>query len=75
MTKTRWNWPIRYGALIVAASGLLWAGAEAAKRIEWILPYTAALGGLLIILGGIVELRTRKRPTDTEEGPARSAQE
>jgi len=75
MNKTRWNWPIRYGALIVAASALLWAGAEAAKRIEWILPYTAALGGLLIILGGIVELRKQKKPTAPEEAPADSGQE
>jgi hypothetical protein len=48
-----------YGVLIVVASALIWMGAWLTKRIEWILPYTGAVGVVLIIIAVAMELRNR----------------
>jgi len=45
------------GTLIVAASALLWLGAKLTQMVEWILPYTAGAGVLLLIIGLVFESR------------------
>jgi len=46
---------ISLGILILAASVLLWMGAQLTKLIEWILPYTAGVGIVLIVGAAIWE--------------------
>ena len=41
---------IYFGVIVIAASALLWVGAELAKRVEWMLPYSAVAGALHTIL-------------------------
>lgn len=43
------------GTLVTVASALVWLGAELTRRIEWILPYTAGAGILLLVVGSILE--------------------
>jgi hypothetical protein len=61
---------IYYGLLILAASVLLWIGAELTKRIAWILPYTAAVGVGVALLGMIQESwrirREARLPPDSQ---------
>jgi hypothetical protein len=59
---------IYYGVLFIAASALLWLGAELARLVAWILPYTGGFGVLLIILGIALELRKKPVPTEKNEG-------
>jgi hypothetical protein len=59
------NW-LHLGILIVVATATLWLGAELSKRITWILPYSAAVGALLIIVGLVIGWR-RQHP-DVSEG-------
>jgi hypothetical protein len=47
------------GVLVVAASALLWLGAQVAKVIEWALPWAGGIGVILIIAGVFMELRKR----------------
>ncbi|MCS6775073.1 MAG: hypothetical protein RMJ43_12095 [Chloroherpetonaceae bacterium] len=51
---------IYYGVIITVASALIWVGAWLARRVEWILPYTGALGVLLTVVGVALELRNRR---------------
>jgi len=64
--KNRW---IHLGILIVVASALIWLGAELSKRIEWILPYTAGVGALLIIGGFVMDWRRRSNPGEPDPPP------
>ncbi len=57
MLQSRW---LHYGALLVGASGLLWLGAWLTTHILWILPFTAAFGGILIVIGIATEIRKRR---------------
>lgn len=63
------NRVIYLGVLVVAASALLWLGAELAKRIEWILPYTGVIGIALVLIGVAMEVRNKREgstgPVDT----------
>ncbi len=57
------NRVIYWGIVVLVATVLLWVGAQLTKRIEWILPYTGALGVVMIAGGFIYELwksRTHK---------------
>ena len=54
---------VRIGLLVIAASALLWIGAELSRRIEWILPYTAGAGAFLMLIGLFAELRRYKSAT------------
>lgn len=47
------------GVLIVAASALLWLGAQITKMVEWALPWAGGIGVILIIAGVFMELRKR----------------
>lgn len=47
------------GVLIVAASALLWLGAQITKMVEWALPWAGGVGVVLIIAGVFMELRKR----------------
>lgn len=51
---------IYYGVIITVASALIWVGAWLARRVEWILPYTGALGVLLIVIGVVLEVRNKR---------------
>ena len=51
------NRAIYIGVLVLVASALIWAGAQLTQRIEWILPYTAIAGVVLIVVGVIYEVR------------------
>jgi hypothetical protein len=51
---------IYFGVIVLAASVLLWIGAQIAKRAEWILPYAAGAGVLLIVIGLFMELKKKK---------------
>lgn len=59
---------IYFGTLIIAASVLVWVGAELTRRIEWLLPYTAGAGIVLLVAGVLFELyrwqqsRSQERP-------------
>ena len=69
------NKVIYIGVIVLAASVLLWLGAELAKRVEWILPYTGGAGILLVLIGMFVELKKKKegeallQPSPGENGP------
>lgn len=51
---------IYFGVIVIAASVLLWIGAELAKRVEWMLPYSGAAGVLLVVIGLFMELQKKK---------------
>ncbi|HRK20860.1 MAG TPA: hypothetical protein PLX06_03590 [Fimbriimonadaceae bacterium] len=51
---------IYFGVIIIAASALLWLGAQIAKQAEWLLPYTGILGILLIVVGLAMEIKKKK---------------
>lgn len=51
---------IYFGVIVIAASLLLWVGAELAKRVEWMLPYAGAAGVLLVVIGLFMELQKKK---------------
>jgi hypothetical protein len=55
---------IYYGVIVVAASALLWLGAELARLVSWTLPYAAAAGGVLIVLGVVMEIGKRRAPVE-----------
>ncbi len=57
MLQNRW---LHYGALLVGASALLWLGAWLTTHILWILPFTTAFGGILILIGVATEIRKRR---------------
>ena len=61
---------IYFGVIVIAASALLWLGAELAKRVEWILPYTAIAGVLLVIIGLFMELQKKKAIETAAEAPS-----
>ena len=58
---------IYLGVLVVAATALLWLGAELAKRVEWILPYAGIVGVLMIVAGLAMEMKKKRA---TPEAPA-----
>lgn len=63
---------IYLGTLLVAASVLIWLGAELTKRITWFLPYSGAVGAVLILVGLCIELRRRQNASaklPVEPGP------
>lgn len=61
---------IYFGVIVIAASVLLWLGAQLAKLVEWILPYTGIAGILLVMIGLFLELKRRKDATVTPASPA-----
>ena len=68
---------IYYGIVALAATVLLWIGAELTKRIEWILPYTGGVAIAMVVGGFLYEwwkLRSRRgsarTPSDWTEAPA-----
>jgi hypothetical protein len=54
------------GLLIVAATALLWLGAELLTKIEYIFKWTLGLGALLIVIGVFMEARKPKEPVAEE---------
>ncbi|MCW5549053.1 MAG: hypothetical protein KIT44_08825 [Opitutaceae bacterium] len=50
------NRVIYWGIVVLVVTVLLWIGAEVIKRIEWILPYAAGIGVLMVVSGFIYEL-------------------
>jgi hypothetical protein len=50
------NRVIYWGIVVLVATVLLWIGAELTKRIEWLLPYAAALGVLMVVSGFVYEV-------------------
>lgn len=61
---------IYFGVIVIAASALLWLGAELAKRVEWILPYTGVAGVLLCFIGLFMELQKKKSIEEVAELPS-----
>ena len=61
---------IYFGVIVIAASALLWLGAELAKRVEWILPYAAIAGVLLVLIGLFMELKKKKEVEEAVTTPA-----
>lgn len=57
------------GVLIVAATAILWGGSALLIRINYIFPWTLALGVLMIVGGVIWEGRKPKEPT-ADDKPA-----
>jgi len=51
---------IYYGILIVAASALLWGGYQITMIALRLLPWTGAVGVLMIVLGLVMESRKTK---------------
>jgi hypothetical protein len=49
------NRVIYWGIVVLVITVLLWIGAEVIKRIEWILPYAAGIGVLMVVAGFIYE--------------------
>ena len=60
MPKNRF---IYFGILIIAATALLWLGAEILTKITYIFPWTGAVGALLIVIGVLMEA---KKPKEVE---------
>ncbi len=52
---------------MLVASALIWAGARLTQQIEWILPYTAAAGAVLIVLGVLYEVRKQGAASATAD--------
>jgi uncharacterized membrane-anchored protein len=63
------NRVIYWGIIVLVATALLWIGAELSKRLEWLLPYAAGTGVVLIVLGAIYELWHSRRKSPTSEEP------
>jgi hypothetical protein len=68
------NRVIYWGIVIMVVTVLVWIGAELTKRIEWMLPYAAAIGVLMVVGGFVYEFWRqrapgRKEPGRPEEGP------
>jgi hypothetical protein len=63
MPKNRF---IYFGILIVAATALLWLGAEILTKIVYIFPWTAGVGALLIVIGVLMEARKPKESVAEE---------
>lgn len=51
---------IYFGVIVIAATALLWLGAQIAKQAEWLLPYTGITGILLILVGLGIEIKKKK---------------
>ena len=49
-----------YGILIVAATALLWVGYQVTNITLMILPWTGAVGAMVIIIGLIIEMQKNK---------------
>lgn len=47
------------GVITIVATVLVWLGAELAKRIEWLLPWTGGAGIALLLIGTGLEMRKR----------------
>lgn len=54
------NKVIYIGVIVIAASALLWLGAQIAKQAEWLLPYTGVAGVILIFVGLFMEIKKKK---------------
>ena len=61
------------GVLLIVASALIWLGAELTRRIEWILPYVAGVGAVLLVVGFILEFRKRGAAAGTTTEQATGA--
>jgi len=61
------NRVIYWGIVVLVVTVLLWIGAELIKRIEWILPYAAGIGVLMVVSGFIYEL-WKKRAAEKAAG-------
>jgi cation transport ATPase len=55
---------IYWGIVVLVATVLLWIGAELTKRIEWLFPYAAGIGVLMVVGGFVYEL-WKKRTADS----------
>lgn len=49
------------GVVTILATVLIWVGAELTRRVEWILPWSAAAGVILLLVGVVVGLNRRRR--------------
>ncbi len=54
------------GVLVLSASALLYLGGVLIKLIEWILPWTAGAGVLLILIGIWMEAQKSRKPKPVE---------
>lgn len=54
------------GVLVLAASALLYLGGMLIKLIEWILPWTAGVGVVLILIGLWMEAQKSRKPKPVE---------
>lgn len=48
------------GVVVIVATALIWLGAELTKRIEWLLPYLA-VGGVILLVAGVAQELVAKR--------------
>ncbi|MCC5793205.1 MAG: hypothetical protein JJT85_00535 [Chromatiales bacterium] len=55
------NRVIYAGMLILVVTVLIWIGVALMRRIEWMLPWIAGLGVLLIVAGFVHELWKKRR--------------
>ncbi len=53
---------IYFGLLLVSASALLYIGGQIIRFIEWILPWTAGVGVVLILIGMWSEAQKNRKP-------------
>jgi hypothetical protein len=60
------NRVIYWGIVVLVTTVLLWIGAELTKRIEWVLPYAAGVGVLMVIAGFAYELWKQRAPKPEE---------
>jgi len=51
------------GIILIVAGASLWLGAEVTRRTEWLVPYIAALGIVLVVLGVVFEFWPSKSVT------------
>lgn len=61
---------IYVGILLVAASALLYIGGQIIRFIEWILPWTAGVGVVLVLLGMWFEAQKNKKPKIVGDSPS-----
>lgn len=66
------NWLIYWGVIVIVGSAAIYAGAWLTQKIEFILPYTLAVGVLMIAAGVFLEAKKPKsdqaQPEDSNSG-------
>jgi len=51
---------LNLGLLLLITSGLVWLGATLTRHVDWLLPYVAGAGAVLILIGAVIEIKASR---------------